>query len=131
MSRTIHFTSRTLAITGALPAATLAAPMAGHAQAITAERTLLNLTATPSFATERPYSTHTARLDGGNSSNDEGARALLVRRSALDQQAFDPPPAVVDWAAGAQIDGAGALLGQWARIKALRPNHKVKKGAAS
>ena len=76
MSRTIHFTSRTLAITGALLAPTLAAPVAGHAQAITAERTLLNLTATPSFATQRPYSARTARLDGGNTSNDEGARAL-------------------------------------------------------
>jgi hypothetical protein len=131
MSRTIQFTSKTLAITGALLAASLAAPAAGHAQAISAERTLLNLTATPSFAIERYYSARTARLDGGISSSIEGARALLGQTPTPQQQEFDPHPAVVGRAAGIRIDGAGALLGQRARIKAPHPDHQVKERVAS
>lgn len=84
MSRTINFTSRTLAITGALLAATLAAPVAGHAQAISAERTLRNLTATPSFAPDRPYSARgPAAVDSPVGAPVDGERALLGHKKGV------------------------------------------------
>jgi len=124
MSRTIKFTSRTLAITGALLAATLAAPVAGHAQAITAERTLLNLTATPSFAPGRPSSARTTPTDPGVPGSVEGARALLGR-TPRERQELDRGPAAVDSPVGAPVDGERALLGQWTRAETRRPGHGV------
>ena len=110
MSRTIKLASRTLAISCALLAVTLATPVAGHAQAITPERTLLNLTVTPSFATDRPYSARTAPTDPSVPGSVEGARALLGR-TPRERQESDRGPAVVDSPVGAPVDGERALLG--------------------
>jgi hypothetical protein len=111
MSRTSRFTAlRTLAFAGAIVAAGLAVPAAGHAQGVTAERTLLNSIATPSFL-NRSYA-DPIPTGGGIAGSLEGARALLGETPARDAQGLDTQPTVFHPRAATKLDGARALLGQ-------------------
>jgi hypothetical protein len=111
MSGTTRFTPlRTLAFAGAILAAGLAAPAAGHAQGVTAERTLLNSITIPSFL-NRSYA-DPIPSNWGIPGSLEGARALLGQTPVSDGQRLDPDPTDVDSPAGGQIEGERALLGR-------------------
>ncbi len=113
MSRTTRFNVlRTLAFAGAMATAGLAAPAVSHAQAVTAERTLLNSIAIQSFVNDRSYA-DPVPTDRRILSSTEGERALLGRAPAGDGEELDTQHTVSDFRPGAQIDGARGLLGRW------------------
>lgn len=123
MSRATQSTSRrTLAVAGAILAASLAAPAMSHAQAVTSERMLLNHIAIPPMAPARYNSSRTAPSEAGLVRREEGARALLGLTPIQYPELQRSPGS----GAGAQVDGERALLGQWPQAERHRFSQDVK-----
>lgn len=121
-------TLRRLALASALLASGLAVPAAGHAQALTPERTLLNSIAIPSFTKSGSHATHAALTDPAIPSSVEGTRALLGRTPPREHRKLDQEPAAVDSGVSTQIDGARALLGRWTDAEIRRPHYRREDG---
>jgi hypothetical protein len=112
MSRNIESTAlRTLALVSTLVAAGLVVPAVGHAQAFSAERTLLNHIAVPAFARAQSNVARAAPAEPGVPAGIDGAQALLAQTPAREREELEPVSAAIHDPAG-QIDGESALLGR-------------------
>jgi hypothetical protein len=111
---------RTAALAAALLVAALAAPVAGHAQVLAPERTLLNHIAVPFVTKVESISAPTVPTDRGIAGGVEAERALLGRTPAPKPREVDREPAAVDPPTGMRIDGERALLARVARAETRR-----------
>lgn len=116
-------TLRTLALASALLVAGLAAPAAGHAQALSPERTLLNRIAIASIANAKSDAARTVPIDPVMPASVEGARALLGRTLTREWHELDRGAAALASPSDRPVSGERALLGRWQPAETRHTSH--------